>query len=195
MRARHPLGAGDEGGRIVEQIIHIFQVQTFCLGQERPEEERVDQIADDEDDVEFPADGRNGDGCHLADHRVEGEGGHGTPRHALGPHCGAEEFGGDGPRQGATGDEEDEVEDPGHDDEPPMRAGVVDRGGEDLDQSGVHDERDAHKNCPVYLHWASPNGIDDQNAHAGSEEGDNGVDCLKQERCACRYPNLGKDLG
>ena len=55
MRSRRPLRPRYKRWRIVEQIIHIFQVQSFCLGQESPEEQSTCQIAYNEDDVESPA--------------------------------------------------------------------------------------------------------------------------------------------
>lgn len=41
VRARHPLGAGYERRRFLEELVHVFQVQAFGLGLEGPEEEGV----------------------------------------------------------------------------------------------------------------------------------------------------------
>ena len=55
MGSRRPLRPRYKRRRIVEQVIHIFQVQSFCLGQESPEEQSTCQIAYNENDVESPA--------------------------------------------------------------------------------------------------------------------------------------------
>jgi hypothetical protein len=53
MRARHPFAARNKRRTVPEQLIHIFQVQTFRLRLEAPEEYGVEEVADDEDEVEF----------------------------------------------------------------------------------------------------------------------------------------------
>jgi hypothetical protein len=53
MRARHPLAPWHKRRTIPKQLIHIFQVKTFRLRLETPEEDRVEEVADDENEVEF----------------------------------------------------------------------------------------------------------------------------------------------
>jgi hypothetical protein len=101
MRARHPLAPRHKRRTIPEQLIHILQVKTFRLRLEAPEEDRIEEVADDEDEVEFllsvsansdtileefnggmathPADRSDGNGRDLTDHRVESERSHRSP--------------------------------------------------------------------------------------------------------------------
>jgi hypothetical protein len=53
MRARHPLAPRNKCWTIPEQLIHILQVKPFRLRLEAPEEDRVEEVADDKDEVEF----------------------------------------------------------------------------------------------------------------------------------------------
>jgi hypothetical protein len=53
MRARHPLAARHKRRTITEQLVHIFQIKPFRLRLEAPEENGVEEVADDEDEVEF----------------------------------------------------------------------------------------------------------------------------------------------
>ncbi len=89
--------AGDNPRRITKQIIHLLERQLLRLGQNSPEEQRIREIANHKQDVEFPGHGRHGDGRDLADHRVEGEAGHGGEGDALGARARVEDFGGDDP--------------------------------------------------------------------------------------------------
>lgn len=91
----------------------------------RTKENGVDEVTDHKDEVEFlantsvclrdlrvvvaahPADGCDRDRCHLADHRVESERGHCSPRYTLQPHCCSKELCWDSPTQGTACDEED----------------------------------------------------------------------------------------
>jgi hypothetical protein len=115
MRARHPLAARHKRRTITEQLVHIFQIKPFRLRLETPEEDRVEEVADDENEVEFlasvsanshmilerfdrkmatyPADRSDGNWSHLADHRVESEGSHRSPRHTFQTHRRSKEFG------------------------------------------------------------------------------------------------------
>lgn len=194
MRAGLPIRARDKGWRLVEQLVHVLQIQPLRLRKEGPEEQRVGQIAHDEDDVVPPPDRRHRDGRHLADHRVEGEGGHGAPGHALGAQRGAKQLRRDRPRQRSAGHEEDEVEHPRHDDEPPVRARVGRRRREDLDERAVHRERHAHDDPAVDLHRPASDHVDDQDTHRRAEEGDDRVDGGQQQRRARRDPDLREDL-
>lgn len=83
--------------RIREQIIHLLQRPALGLRLERPEVQRVGEIADNEKQVEAPADALHGDGRDLADHGVEGEGDHDADRDTFGAGAGVEDFGGDDP--------------------------------------------------------------------------------------------------
>jgi hypothetical protein len=53
MRARHPLAARHKRRTITEQLVHIFQIKPFRLRLEAPEENGVEEVADDENEVEF----------------------------------------------------------------------------------------------------------------------------------------------
>ncbi|KKA20211.1 hypothetical protein T310_5780 [Rasamsonia emersonii CBS 393.64] len=194
MRAGFPIRARDKGRRLVEQLVHVLQIQPLGLRKESPEEERVGQIAHDEDDVVPPSDRRHCDGRDLADHRVEGERRHGAPGHALNAHRGAEQLCRDRPRQRTAGDEEDEVEHPRHDDKPPVRARVGRRRREDLDERAVHCECHAHDDPAVDLHQPASDRVDDHDADCCPEERDDRVDCGQQQSRARRDPDLGEDL-
>jgi hypothetical protein len=115
MRARHPLAPRHKRRTITEQLIHIFQIKPFRLRLKTPEENGVEEVADYEDEVEFlasvsanshmilerfdrematyPADRSDGNWSHLADHRVESEGSHRSPRHTFQTHRRSKEFG------------------------------------------------------------------------------------------------------
>ena len=86
-----------EQRRVREQVIHLLKRTFLRLGLESPEVQRVGEIADDEEEVEAPADALHGDGRHLANHSVEGEGDHDADGNALGAGAGVEDFGGDDP--------------------------------------------------------------------------------------------------
>ena len=82
---RHPLATGDECRAVAEQLVHVFEVETFRLWLETPKEYGVSEVADYEDEVEFlacvlvknidthPADRCNCDWSHPTDHSVESE--------------------------------------------------------------------------------------------------------------------------
>lgn len=59
-------GADDDPGCVVEQVVHLFQWAASGFGEGKPEEERVGQIADDEQVVEFVTDVGHCNGCYLA---------------------------------------------------------------------------------------------------------------------------------
>jgi len=52
---RHPLATGDECRAVAEQLVHVFEVETFRLWLETPKEYGVSEVADYEDEVEFLA--------------------------------------------------------------------------------------------------------------------------------------------
>lgn len=97
MRARLPRRPRHEQRMITEQLVHILQTQPFRLRLETPEEDGVAQIANDENEVELPADSRYGNRRDLPDHRVESEARHGSPRDAFQPHRGSEHLRGNTP--------------------------------------------------------------------------------------------------
>jgi len=90
----------DKPRRLLKQVMHLLQRDFRRLREERPEEDGVREIADDEEDVVAPADVRDGHGRDLADHGVEGEAGHGGDGDAFGAGGGVEDFRGDDPRCG-----------------------------------------------------------------------------------------------
>lgn len=83
--------------RISEQVVHLLERAALGLGLESPEVERVGEVADDEEQVEAPADAAHGDGRDLTDHGVEGERHHDADGDALSARAGVEDLGGDDP--------------------------------------------------------------------------------------------------
>ena len=65
VRAGLPLTARHKEWMITEQLVHIFEVEAFCLGLESPEKDGVGKVADDEYNVVFPADCRYSDWSHF----------------------------------------------------------------------------------------------------------------------------------
>ena len=53
VRARNPLATRHECWTVAEKLVHVFEVETFCLWLETPKEHGVGEVADDEDEVEF----------------------------------------------------------------------------------------------------------------------------------------------
>jgi len=143
MRAGLPLAAWDESRVVAEELVHVLQIEPLGLGLERPEEQGIAEVANDEDEVELPSDRGDGDGRDLTDHRVEGEGGHGAPGDTFQAHGRAEEFGGNGPAERAAGPEEHVVEQPGEHHEGPMSSRVGGRSRVEFDDYSVDDERQA----------------------------------------------------
>ncbi len=56
----------DDPRRVFEQVIHLFEGAAGRLREERPEEDGVGEIADDEDVIVFVADVGHGDGGDLS---------------------------------------------------------------------------------------------------------------------------------
>lgn len=52
MRARDPLAIGHECRAVTEQLVHVFEVETFRLWLETPKEYGTGEIADYEDKIE-----------------------------------------------------------------------------------------------------------------------------------------------
>ena len=52
MRARDPLATGHECRAVTEQLVHVFEVETFRLWLETPKEYGIGEIADYEDKIE-----------------------------------------------------------------------------------------------------------------------------------------------
>lgn len=110
----------------LEKSIHVLQRKLSSLRQNEPEENRVSEVADAEDDVEAPAtDSLNGDIGHLADQRIECERGHCSDGNTLRTCLGVEYFGTNDPCERADGRAEREVVTPGHNDECPAGCVVV----------------------------------------------------------------------
>jgi hypothetical protein len=86
-----------EPRRLAKQILHLLEGQLLGFGQERPEEQRVGEVGDAEEDIESPAHVLHPDAGDLADHGVEGEGRHGCDRDAFCAGGGVEDLGGDDP--------------------------------------------------------------------------------------------------
>jgi hypothetical protein len=83
---------------ISKQIIHLLERQILRLGQEQIEEQRIREVADDEQVViPIPNIGHGGIG-DLADEGVEGKGDHGGDRDTFGAGPRVEDLGGDDPR-------------------------------------------------------------------------------------------------
>ena len=53
VRARHPFATRYERWAVTEQLVHIFEVKTFRLWLEAPEEYSVEEVAYHEDKIEF----------------------------------------------------------------------------------------------------------------------------------------------
>lgn len=66
-----------------EHIVHLLERNLLGLGKESIEEECVGEIADHEEEVVAVFDMLHGDGGHLANHGVEGEGDTGRDRDTL----------------------------------------------------------------------------------------------------------------
>jgi hypothetical protein len=82
---------------ICEQIIHLLERPSLRLRLERPEVQRIREVAHDEKQVKAPANAFHGDWRHLTDHGVESEGDHDSDRDAFAAGFGVEDFGGDDP--------------------------------------------------------------------------------------------------
>lgn len=52
MRARDPLATGHECRAVTEQLVHVFEVETFRLWLKTPKEYGIGEIADHEDKIE-----------------------------------------------------------------------------------------------------------------------------------------------
>lgn len=59
-------GADDDPRRGFEQVVHFLERAAGRLGEQGPEEQRVGEVADDEEVVEPIADVGHCDGCGLA---------------------------------------------------------------------------------------------------------------------------------
>jgi hypothetical protein len=53
--AWHPLAARHECRTVAEQLVHIFEVETFRFWLEAPKEDGIEEVTDHEDEVEFLA--------------------------------------------------------------------------------------------------------------------------------------------
>lgn len=110
----------------LEQVVHVLQRKLSSLRQNEPEENRVGEIADAEENVEAPAtDALNGNIGHLADQCVECKRGHCSEGNTLGTCLGVEDFGTNDPGEWTDGRTEGEVVTPGHHDECPASRVVV----------------------------------------------------------------------
>lgn len=84
--------------RIREQVIHLLKRQPRRLRKKQVEKDGIGEVTDDEEVVVLVADMRHGDGRHLPDECVEGEGGHGREGDTFGARASVEDLGWDDPR-------------------------------------------------------------------------------------------------
>lgn len=91
------LGRRDEPLGFGEERVHLLQRPLLRLRHQRPEEQRVGEVADDEGDEVAPRDVGEGRCGYLSDECVEGERHHDAERHAFGAGFHVEDFGGDDP--------------------------------------------------------------------------------------------------
>lgn len=168
-----------EPRRILEEVVHLFQWPSCRLGQDRPEEERVREVADHEEDVELVPDVRHSDRRDLADHGVEGEGHHACDRHPLRPGPRIEHLGRDDPGQRSAGTGEREVVDPRDNDETPLGASVrADTRWVFGEEGGRDDKSDHVSQVAPDQRPATPEPVNKQYAEKLGDQGDNGVDRL-----------------
>lgn len=111
--------------RICEHLVHFLERHALCLWKQKPEEERIGEVADDKHEIESVSNIGHCDRRDLSNHRVESERSHRGNRDTLGTRASVEHFGWDDPRQRTTGCREGEIVQPSHDDEAPMGAAVV----------------------------------------------------------------------
>lgn len=98
-----------------KEIIHLFERPFAGLGQDKPEEDCVCEIANTEDKIVLPAsDVLDCDIRHLSNHGVERKRRHRRNRHTLRPGFSIKYFGTDDPGQRPDGCAEREVVAPGH---------------------------------------------------------------------------------
>lgn len=64
---------GNDPGRIVKEVIHLFQRQQLGFRQREPEVDGVSNVEDDEYHVEPPSDVINSGSRDLSNHGVEGK--------------------------------------------------------------------------------------------------------------------------
>ncbi len=64
-------------------VLTVFKIEPLGLRLERPEEDRIREIAHDEDDVILPPNRGNGYRRDLANHGIECKRSHGAPANAL----------------------------------------------------------------------------------------------------------------
>lgn len=119
--------SGHDPWRIREHLVHFLERNALSLWKQKPEEERIGEVADDKYEIVTIANVRHCNGRDLADHRVESKRKHGSNRDTLGTCASVEHFGWDNPGQRTTGCGEGEIVQPSHDDETPMRTVVVGR--------------------------------------------------------------------
>lgn len=111
--------------RIRKQIIHLLQWQILGLRQHQVEEQRVGEVADDEDVVVSVGYVLHGHPGYLPDERVEGEGDHGRDGDTFGAGPRVEDLGWNDPRKRTASGGEGEVIEPCHHDEAPGGGVVV----------------------------------------------------------------------
>ena len=95
------VGAGDDPGRVGEEVVHLLERQLLGLGQQQVEEHRVGEVAYHEQQEVPPPDRVDRDLRHLPDHRVERVARHRRDRHALAARMRVENLGGDDPNKRA----------------------------------------------------------------------------------------------
>lgn len=148
--------------RIRKQIIHLLQRPLRRLRLNRPEENRIGEIAHHKHHIELPSDRLQSDGSDLADHGVEGERCHGGNTDALGARSGVKDLSGDDPGEGAVGGGEGEVVEPGDHDEGP-RGGVVARfSRRKFGQEDRGDDKGDHVSQVASDHSPSSTGVVDE---------------------------------
>jgi hypothetical protein len=108
-----------------KQVVHLLERQVLRLRQEEVEEQRVREVADDEQVVVPVPDVRHGRAGDLPDQGVESEGDHGRDGDAFRPRPRVEDLGGNDPGEGPAGRGEGEVVEPCADDESPGCSVVV----------------------------------------------------------------------
>ena len=83
MRVRYPFAAGNKGRTVVEHLVHVFEAESLGFWQERPEDDPIDKIADNEDDVVFPSNCADGNRRDLSYHGVESKTRHCANAHTF----------------------------------------------------------------------------------------------------------------
>ncbi len=108
-----------------KQVVHLLERQVLRLREEEIEEQRVREVADDEQVVVPVTDVRHGRAGDLPDQGVKSEGDHGRDGDAFSTRPRVEDLGGNDPGEGPAGRGEGEVVEPCADDESPGCSVVV----------------------------------------------------------------------